>query len=214
MLSEPSDVCDFGRTRISSHESNSCLNWPLWLQTGVGSTEGVKKSVLLLQMACWTANQRRAVAHVSRQSWAAEFSRAQMLFWMEKKGRDWLLVKDSRKYIDLGGRRWWGKRKCLAYTMERTAPHCRHCIPEGLYFFTDLYVSVLAETGIKRCFSSVDKNKCPWVLVHVMQKNHREVRYLCSLSLLFCRPQRRAVSDTPLEKQSRFTGLKAKLIGK
>lgn len=69
------------------------------------STEGVKKSVLLLQMGCWTADQRRAVAHVNRQSWAAEFSGAELLCWREKKGRDWLLVKDSRKYIDLGGRR-------------------------------------------------------------------------------------------------------------
>lgn len=53
------------------------------------------------------------------------------------------------------------KRGSLSYTVERTVPPCRHCIPEGLPIFTDLYDLVLAEVGIERCFSTADKIKCP-----------------------------------------------------
>lgn len=110
MPSEPSEVCDLGRTRISFHESNSCLHSPLWVLAGMCSTAGAK-SVLFLQMGGWIVDQRRAIGHVHRQSWAAEFSRAELLSWMGKEGIHWLLVKDGRKYIDLGGRRWGGEKR-------------------------------------------------------------------------------------------------------
>lgn len=50
--------------------------------------------------------------------------------------------------------------------------------------FTDLFILVLAETGIDKCFPTVVKNKCPWVLVQVMQEKTTERSDVCAVCYL------------------------------
>lgn len=136
MLPEPSEVCDFGRTRVSFHESNerprftaltSGWNAQYWRcrEECVASPNGL--------LGQWT-KEERVPMRADRDGYVPS-AELNSCFWWERKTMFcfwWRTAENIMTWKEEDGRGWRGKRGCLSYTTERNTAPARDCVPDDL----------------------------------------------------------------------------------
>lgn len=182
MLSEPSEACDFGRTRISFHKSKeqpsfstSTSGWyaKLWRckEESVAFGQWTKEGLL----PTWSC----------RDGYVLSAADEQLCRWEGKRvfGCWWRTAKNTVSWGEEGGT--GGKRGCLVYNPEQKAALATNCASYVLYL--NLNFLFLTETRIR--FHSRGKKCGPEVLVPVVTCKKKKKRSGCYLSSVGLREQ-------------------------
>lgn len=136
MLPEPSEVCDFGRTKVSFCESNkrprfTALTWDwnaqYWRcrEEHVASPNGLLGQCTKEEQVPMWADRDGYVPSAELNSCLWWERKTMFCFW-------WRTAENIMTWDEEDGRGWRGKRGCLSYTTKGNTAPARDCVPDDL----------------------------------------------------------------------------------